>query len=221
MRSARLRAARKARHSEALTDSLARARMFARRFAEMMSGFKINNGDTLTFQDGAISPIRQSLEYAISLASGRDRTRIGAALDCAAVLQETLDQFHSGTGGSANVDAFLRTASTRSDLLEQACDIALSCALRLDQVSSPVGDPGRDETSRIVPSAARLLSGASRILPASQRARYADEFQSELWDLAAAGAGRRGQLAYAIRQTGSVPRLRLELRSPRRQGAAP
>jgi hypothetical protein len=217
-----MRAARKARHAEALIDSLARAQTLARQFAKTMSGLKIANGDTLTIQDGVILPIGQNLEYAMSLARGRDRDRIRAALNFVAALQEILDHSHSGVGSRASVDAsFVGAVSIQSRHLEHACDTALSCALRLDRVSSPAVVPGRHGTSRIVPSAARLLSYAARFLPVGNRARYTEEFRSELWDLAATGAGRRGQLIYAIRQAGSVLRLRLELRSPRRQGAVP
>jgi hypothetical protein len=187
-----------------------------------MSGLKIANGNTLTIQDGVILPIGQNLEDAMSLARGRDRVRIRAALNSAAALQEILDHYHPGVGSSASSDAsFHGTVSVQSRYLERACDIALSCALRLDRVSSPGVVPGRHGTSRIVPSAARLLSFAARFLPAGDQARYKEEFRSELWDLAAAGAGSRAQLIYAIRQASSVLRLRLELRSPRGQGAVP
>ena len=46
----------------------------------------------------------------------------------------------------------------------------------------------------------RLAGAATRLLPARERARYAEEFRSELWELAAAGTSRRTQQAYAARQ---------------------
>ena len=78
------------------------------------------------------------------------------------------------------------------------------------------------EAGQVVPLAGRLLAIASRLLPARDRARYADEFRSELWEIAHAVAGRRrAQLAYAARQVMSAWRLRAELRVPRRRRAAP
>ncbi len=74
---------------------------------------------------------------------------------------------------------------------------------------------------RVVCSAAGLLTAASRLLPAGDRARYAEEYRSELWDLAQGGAGRLGQLWYALRQLRSVLPMSLALRSPRRRSAAP
>jgi hypothetical protein len=68
-----------------------------------------------------------------------------------------------------------------------------------------------------VPLAGRLLA-AARLLPAGDRARWAEEFRSELTEIARAGAGRRGQLAYAGRVVLSARRLRADLRAPRRRG---
>ena len=62
---------------------------------------------------------------------------------------------------------------------------------------------------------------AARLLPAADRAGYAEEFRCELWELAQAGAGRWGQLAYAGRQAGSALRLRAAVRAPARRRAVP
>jgi hypothetical protein len=67
--------------------------------------------------------------------------------------------------------------------------------------------------------AARLVTVAARLLPAGSRARYAEEFRSELWDLAAAGAGRCGQVRYAARQLVCAGPLRLVMLTPRRKKA--
>ncbi len=217
-----MRSARKARHAEALIDSLKRAQALARQFTTMVSGLKIATGNTLIIQDRAILPIGQNLEYAMSLARGRDRTRIRAALNFVAALQEILDQSQVGPDGRASVNAsFLVAVSVQSSQLEHACETALSCALRLDRVSSPAVVPGGHGTSRIVPSAARLLSYAARFLPAVDRARYAQEYRSELWELAQSGVGRRGQLRYALRQLLRVPPMGFALRSPWRRSAVP
>jgi hypothetical protein len=72
-----------------------------------------------------------------------------------------------------------------------------------------------------VPLAGRLLAVAARLLPASGRARYAEEFRSELTEIARAVTGRRPRLAYAARVVMSVWRLRSDLRAPRRRREAP
>ena len=70
-------------------------------------------------------------------------------------------------------------------------------------------------------SATRLLTAAARLLPVGERARYAEEYRSELWELAQAGAGRIRQLCYALRQLRSAPSMGFAVRSPRRRSAAP
>lgn len=83
-------------------------------------------------------------------------------------------------------------------------------------------------TKRVVPSATSLLAtaarfllaAAARLLPATDRGRYAEEYQAELWDLAQAGAGRVQQLRYALRQFRNVVSVRVALRSPRRRSSA-
>lgn len=69
--------------------------------------------------------------------------------------------------------------------------------------------------------AGRLLAAAAWLVPTRNRARYAEEFRSELAEVAQAGGGRFAQLAYALRVAASSVRLRVALASPRREGAAP
>ena len=76
-------------------------------------------------------------------------------------------------------------------------------------------------TGRVAPSAGHLLAAAARLLPATDRARYAEEYRSELWEIARAGQPRRRQIGYAARQAASSLRLRAELRTPRRRKASP
>ena len=65
--------------------------------------------------------------------------------------------------------------------------------------------------------ARRLTAVAAGLLPGAERARYREEFGSEI---ARAGGGRRAQLAYAARTVlCSAWQLRAALRSPRRRGA--
>ena len=80
---------------------------------------------------------------------------------------------------------------------------------------------GQHRVGRVAPSAARLLAVVAGLLPADDRDRYAEEYRSELWEIAHAGQPRRRQLHYAFRQVVSFPRLCAELRVPRRRGAAP
>lgn len=79
----------------------------------------------------------------------------------------------------------------------------------------------RAPSTRIAPSAGRLLMAASRLLPPSDRARYAEEYQSELWELASAGASRAEQLRYATRQALRAAQVRGEVLAPRSKSAAP
>jgi len=73
----------------------------------------------------------------------------------------------------------------------------------------------------VAPSASRLLAAATRLLPVADRARYAEEYRSELWEIAHAGQPRRSQIRYAARQAASSLRLRAELRAARRRKASP
>ena len=53
-----------------------------------------------------------------------------------------------------------------------------------------------------------MLAAAAHLLPAGDRARYAEEFRSELAEIARVKARRLPQLAYAARQVASAWRLR-------------
>jgi hypothetical protein len=57
--------------------------------------------------------------------------------------------------------------------------------------------------------------------PDADLARYTDESQSKLRDLAQSGNGRLRQLRYAFRQLRSALPTGFALRSPRRRSAAP
>ena len=70
-------------------------------------------------------------------------------------------------------------------------------------------------------SGCRLSAVAAWLLPAGERARYGEEYRSELHDLAAAGAGRRQQLGYAIRLLVRAMPLRLAMLAPRHGKASP
>jgi hypothetical protein len=68
--------------------------------------------------------------------------------------------------------------------------------------------------------ASRLAGVASFLLPIADRARYSEEYRSELWDLAQAGAGRIRQLLCALRQIRNALPTNSALRSPRRKRSA-
>jgi hypothetical protein len=82
-------------------------------------------------------------------------------------------------------------------------------------------DEGPGKATRVAPAAAGMLNAATRLLPAASRARYAEEFRSELWEIEQVGGSRAAQLAYAARQLRAVRRLRAGLRVPRHQGEMP
>jgi hypothetical protein len=79
----------------------------------------------------------------------------------------------------------------------------------------------RPLSDRAVTSAERLVVVAVQLLPVADRPRYLEEFQSELGDLARAGARRRQQRCYAFRQVSRAAGVRAALVDPRRKRARP
>jgi hypothetical protein len=77
--------------------------------------------------------------------------------------------------------------------------------------------PGERASGR----ADRKRPRVARLLPEADRARYAEEFRCEVWELAAAGTGRWGQLARAARVLTRARETRAALRAPARRGALP
>lgn len=126
----------------------------------------------------------------------------------------------------------LSDASARASALSGASDLALILARACAGANGLVDDLGGNltrvadarkqrRTSLPARSAAGLVSAAARLLPAADRARYGDEYQSELWDLAQFGASRLQQLKYALRQLLRAFSMGRTLRSPRRRSAVP
>jgi hypothetical protein len=74
---------------------------------------------------------------------------------------------------------------------------------------------------RVAAPAGMMAAAAARVLPARDRARYAEEYRSELWELASSGDPFRRQLAYALRLLRSAILLRSELHVPRKRKAGP
>ena len=79
------------------------------------------------------------------------------------------------------------------------------------------GAPGRG----VAPTARRLAAVAAWLLPGDKRARYGEEYRSELHDLAVGGAGRRQQLGYAIRLLAGALPLWVAVLAPRKGKASP
>jgi hypothetical protein len=96
----------------------------------------------------------------------------------------------------------------------------LDAALARITAHEPAATEDRPREVAVTPMACQLVAVAARLLPAAHRARYAEEFQGELWDLAEAGAGRWRQTASAAHQLTKAGHLRTELKAPRRRGAS-
>lgn len=60
----------------------------------------------------------------------------------------------------------------------------------------------------------QLVAGAVRVLPAGHRARYAAEWQAELWELGQQPRRRRHQLGHAVRLLSQCVALRRGLTEP-------
>jgi hypothetical protein len=102
------------------------------------------------------------------------------------------------------------------DLARKLCEA--SALLRLnDGTKNPISY----SVIRVAPSAGRLLDGVAMLLPQADRARYSEEYHSELWEIARARAGRRRQLQYAAPQLSRAGHLRIVARAPRQRNATP
>jgi hypothetical protein len=128
--------------------------------------------------------------------------------------------------GLASGDRADRLASDLADEIISISDVANDLARHvasIRQVSSPGRIPELEQrrARRVAPSAGRLLAVAARLLPAADRGRYAEEYRSELWEIARGGAGRRQQVRYAVSQLTRVAHLRCAVMTPRRRNASP
>ena len=110
--------------------------------------------------------------------------------------------------------------AARTPLTAQAREAARALEAAAVREAALRADVRQLKARRVAPRAADLLAAAVRLLPTADRARYAEEYRSELWDLAQSGAGRLRQLWYALRQLRRVLPMSAELRSPRRRGAS-
>ncbi|MFD0686025.1 hypothetical protein [Actinomadura fibrosa] len=85
--------------------------------------------------------------------------------------------------------------------------------------NAAVGRSGKRAGALLASTAVRAAGWAVRMLPSADRPRYAEEFRSELWELAAADAGRWRQVRHAVRLLVRAPLLRRELTRPRARRA--
>lgn len=116
-------------------------------------------------------------------------------------------------------------AATRTADLALASVHAGELAQALAEAGQVPGERGsgwRDRARpRVAPLAPRLLGMAARLLPEADRARYAEEFRCEVWELAAAGAARWGQRACAARVLTRAWETWAALRATARRQAVP
>ena len=140
------------------------------------------------------------------------------ALDLA--LARDLDRRRAGARELARD---LGRARGRARDLTQDRDLARDLAGNLDRALGLRHGLARGQrrAKHVVLPAAHLVAVAARLVPAADRARYAEEYRSELWDLAHTGAGRWPQLRYALRQLCNASRTSSALRAPRRRSAVP
>ena len=150
---------------------------------------------------------------------------LNAVLSCA--LERARDLAKNVASGAATVDG--DTVGVLSSEFATALEFVRNSAAWADNIRANnaarraqiVGRRARRWPTRAVSPAGYLVTTAARLLPAAYQARYVEEYQSELWDLAKAGAGRIAQLRYALCQLCCSLPMGLTLRSPRRRGAAP
>jgi hypothetical protein len=93
--------------------------------------------------------------------------------------------------------------------------------MTLNRPASQAVSGRQQRTCSIASSAGRLLAAAARLLPAADRGRYAEEYRSELWEIASTGTGRLQQVRYAVSQLARAAHLRAAVMTPRRRNASP
>lgn len=106
-----------------------------------------------------------------------------------------------------------------SDALEELVATVERAHRRIADLRAAVPEgtrrPSERTGVRVTRTAVQMVAWAARVQPAADRLRYSEEFLVELWDLAAAGARRPGQLRYAAWQLVRALWLRSELKKSR------
>ncbi len=179
--------------------------------------------DDLTRAYGLACTIERSLAYDVAcarkyaseiiatLATNPDHTGSARVGDLLGVLYN----IHTRTRAYDREIAYdltesLNQAINRTHNLVQA----INRAKKLDNSHETSGayDEDTPQPAPLNPAARRLADIAARVLPAAHRARYRDEYRSELHDIAATGASWWQQVAYAVRLLDRSWELRYELR---------
>lgn len=155
-------------------------------------------------------------------------------LERAHVLERTLDR---DSGLDSDIDRVVNGVLSlvlapdfpRSRGFQELAALAERARAQMAELRARASDEsGRSEQPRCQADMAaskaadQVVAWAIRVLPADGRGRYAEEFRSELWGLAAAGNGRISQLRYAVLQLVCILSLRRELKASRatRQAAS-
>jgi hypothetical protein len=156
-----------------------------------------------------------SRDPALASASGLDRA-LSRDLDLALALADGLDL---ATTRAPTFDRDLVSARTRARSLARELELLRDQVAQGDGThwtAPPRRRPGKPIQVRpVAVSARRLAVAAAWLLPAGDRARYGEEYRSELWDLAHAGAGCGQQLRYAFRQFVRAVPVRQAVLAPR------
>lgn len=206
----------------ALDSARARARSLARRLAR-----DLTHNHTRTLSHDLARDLTLNLARGLAHDLARDLTpkRASGPGDVSGLARDLTLNYTSGlalTRASGLAGGLARDlVSARARALERVHSRAGAVRDRSHDFDSSRGDRTQYEAKRPMPSAATLLATAVRLLPVRERARYAEEFRSELWEIAHADGRRRAQLVYAARQVLSARRLRAELRVPQHHGVAP
>jgi hypothetical protein len=160
--------------------------------------------------------LAQGLAHGIALDLNQGLT---VNLDRVHGLASALDRAH-GSASPLDIDRALYVTHGLASDLDRARGSA-------DDLLHAVQEAGRKEvvplharSQGLALSACRLATLATRLLPAGNRARYGEEYRSELHDLAAEGAKRPQQLGYAVRLLVRAAPLRVAVLAPRRGKAS-
>jgi hypothetical protein len=211
--------ARKLTRASDLSNMLASLHANARAIARDRASAYSVSLDCASDRDRAeLRELAGVIAFAGPSAGNLDRARIlaGASasdLDVALALKHALERTHAralhvDTDLAGDLDVVISRASTLARDLRRGHEFTAA-------------ESSQGEEKRAAPLAKQLLKAAPILLPASTRTRYAEEFQSELTELAIAGAGKFRQLTHVTRVIISISRLRADLHAPKRRGAAP
>jgi hypothetical protein len=170
--------------------------------------------------------------HALALALERDLERdLDRDLARALVLEldHALDLDHDHALDLDRALVRARNLASALAVRDRILDPALSRALRaVEEIirllmrvgSDALPKEGSARSAVVVSPAARRVTGfVVRLLPGGCRAVKAEEFAAELYDIAATGGPRRGQLAHALRMLATIVPLRRALADSGRRAA--